>query len=356
LKSALSAEKQAQKMSRDTVPVTTSWQRRSLRWLPWIVAFGVLLILYRTVSLDAVIATIAQLTWEQLGVLFVANVVVLLVLNGRWWLILAAQGYRLPFLTLTGYRLAAFGLSYFTPGPHFGGEPLQVLLVERNHAVPRPVAVAAMTVDKALELIVNFFFLIAGVLIIVEVGLLAGNARVAATMLSLLLFVLPVVLIGALWRGRQPLSGLVGIGQAGVTRLSGSWGNKYSAMVQGLQHSEHEATLFLRDSAETFIYATLVSVLSWLLMLAEYWLLVAFLGIELTIVQLLVSYTAARIAFLMPLPGGLGTLDAGLALIFAALGLDPAIGLSASLVIHARNVILGGLGLWWGSRRLQVQS
>jgi len=32
------------------------------------------------------------------------------------------------------------------------------------------------------------------------------------------------------------------------------------------------------------------------------------------------------------------------------LGLDPALGVTQSLVIRARDVLVGGLGLWWGGR------
>ena len=61
-------------------------------------------------------AVLRRLTAVEIVVLIAANALVLLALNGRWWVILKAQGHRLPYLELAGYRLAAFGLSYFTPG------------------------------------------------------------------------------------------------------------------------------------------------------------------------------------------------------------------------------------------------
>ena len=60
---------------------------------------------------------LSRLRAAQFFVLAILNGLILLVLNGRWWLILGGFGYHLPYLTLTGYRLAAFGVSYFTPGP-----------------------------------------------------------------------------------------------------------------------------------------------------------------------------------------------------------------------------------------------
>ncbi len=73
-----------------------------------------------------------------------------------------------------------------------------------------------------------------------------------------------------------------------------------------------------------------------------------FLGLGLTLIQLVVILTAARIAFLLPLPGGIGTLEASQVLAFQALGFDPALGLSFSLAVRARDVLFGGIGLWWG--------
>ena len=54
----------------------------------------------------------------------------------------------------------------------------------------------------------------------------------------------------------------------------------------------------------------------------------------------------------MPLPGGLGTVEAAQMLALTQLGFDPAIGLSASLLIRGRDVLLGLAGLWWGNHFL----
>ena len=87
---------------------------------------------------------------------------------------------------------------------------------------------------------------------------------------------------------------------------------------------------------------------SWLLMVFEYWLALHFLGATLTPAQTIIALTAARVAILFPLPGGLGALEASQVLAMQLLGLEPAIGLSLSLLIRARDVTLGGIGLWWG--------
>jgi uncharacterized membrane protein YbhN (UPF0104 family) len=111
----------------------------------------------------------------------------------------------------------------------------------------------------------------------------------------------------------------------------------------------------MRQAPLALILALLVSLAAWVLMVVEFWLMVSFLGLPLTLLQLITVLTAARMAILLLLPGSLGILEASQILAFTALGLNPAIGISASLLIRARDVLLGGVGLWWGGRLLSRQ-
>ena len=131
----------------------TQFRRFRLRHLLWLIVPLLLLWVLRGVSLKDSWAVLARLGPVQLLILILANGLVLLTLSGRWWLILRAQGHSISYLTLAGYRLAAFGVSYFTPGPQFGGEPVQVYLVQRRHQVAHSTAMSAVTLDKSLELL-----------------------------------------------------------------------------------------------------------------------------------------------------------------------------------------------------------
>lgn len=100
--------------------------------------------------------------------------------------------------------------------------------------------------------------------------------------------------------------------------------------------------------------ATAVSGLGWGVMIAEFYAMATFLGLPLSAAQLIALLTAARVAFLLPLPGGLGTLEASQVWALGVMGLNPAAGLGLSLLIRLRDVMLGVLGLWWGGRRLET--
>lgn len=143
--------------------VLTRPQFTRLFWLA--LAVGLLWVTLAAVPLDEVWARLSRLTAGQVLLLAAVNVLVLLTFSLRWWLLLFAQGYVLPYLSLVGYRLATFAVSYFTPGPHFGGEPLQVYLVTARHKVPVAASLTAVVLDKILEMLANFAFLAAGILV-----------------------------------------------------------------------------------------------------------------------------------------------------------------------------------------------
>lgn len=112
----------------------------------------------------------------------------------------------------------------------------------------------------------------------------------------------------------------------------------------------------LRSKPQTMLWLSLTSVFIWALSLAEYGISLRLLGGNLSLPQIVIALTAARIAFLTPLPAGLGVLEASQALALQSLGFSPALGIAISLWIRARDVTLGIAGLWLGAFYTQQSS
>jgi uncharacterized membrane protein YbhN (UPF0104 family) len=89
----------------------------------------------------------------------------------------------------------------------------------------------------------------------------------------------------------------------------------------------------------------LLSVLAWAGALLEFWLCLRFLGSEAGLVETVSALTVARLAFLLPFPGGLGALEVSQTLAAHWLGWGAAFGLALSLVVRARDVVLAISGL-----------
>ncbi len=308
----------------------------------------------RQISFEEVWLTLSQISLGQIALLITLNIAIVLLFSSRWWLILKASGRQVPYLTLAGYRLAAFAVSYFTPGTQFGGEPLQVHLLSKKHQIPPSLALASVALDKLFELLANFTFLSLGIILIIanrisfagstSQGWLIGLNHLHAILWISFTIVVPVLYLFLLRQGRFPLA-----------RLSSRLPNfllkrrHFQNLPAFMASTERQISTLFRHAPGAIWASSFLSGLIWLLLLAEFWLMIHLLGANLTITQLITAVTAARLAFLTPLPGGAGVLEASQILAMQALGYSPALGISISLLIRARDISLGLFGLWLGA-------
>jgi uncharacterized protein (TIRG00374 family) len=297
----------------------------------------------RDVAVAQVLDALRELTLAEVVLLAAVNVGVVLAFSGRWWAILRGGGYRLPYVWLSGYRLAAFSISYFTPGTHFGGEPLQIHLVHRRHGVSPPAAAASVVLDKTIELIANFAFLAIGLATVVRLGLQPAGSTLLLRAASLVLLVLPALYLALVWRGARPAAAL--LERLGRTAAETSWRGRAWRWARSTEDEVGAAT---RRSPKGLATAGLFTLLSWALLLAEWALALQFLDIRLTPAEVIAVVTAARLALFVPLPGAAGALEAALVLALTNLGVDPAQALSLAVVIRLRDVAFGAVGLWLG--------
>ena len=274
----------------------------------------------------------------QIVVLLVLNAIVVALMTARWWIIVRAESRRTPFLPLVGYRLAAFGLSYFTPGPQVGGEPLQVITLRRDHGLTFARATAAVILDKLLEFLVNFMLLGVGAWAVTRVGLVreAGAGSIPGLVALGLLLCWPLAHIILMYHGRLPV--------AAALRALPFLPRDSKAFRLAIV-SERMAASFCRRRPRALLAAIGASLLSVAGILAEYALMLAFLGVRLGALQVVASLTALQLAFLMPLPGGLGALEASQVFALGAFGQPVALAISLTLLQRARDLLNGGLGL-----------
>lgn len=312
---------------------------RWLKYASWLVLPILVGYAVRELPLNEILDALLQLEISQILVLILVNAVISVGFSARWWLFLRAQGHRVAYLPLALYRTAAFSLSYFTPGPQFGGEPLQVHLLRSRESIPSPSAIASVSLDKIFEISINFLFLSAGLFVILTEGILIVVEPAYLVVLIVLWVILPSVYLFALWVGKRPLSLLVGRLPDPIQRLKNI--QKVSTLVMGI---EVQVASLLKKRPVTILWALLVSVLIWSSILGEYWLMLYFLGVQVNLPQAVIALTAARMAFLTPLPGGIGILEASQVLAMQALGYDPALGISISLLIRVRDVLVGLIG------------
>jgi hypothetical protein len=107
-----------------------------------------------------------------------------LLVSLRWWIVIRARRKTIAFLPLVLVRVAVFGVSYFTLGPQVGGEPLQILYLQRKYGMTYTRATSTVIMDKLLELLANFFLLIFGIMAVLQAGILSTTG--GKTLVSLI--------------------------------------------------------------------------------------------------------------------------------------------------------------------------
>src|SRR5690606_34545763 len=85
--------------------------------------------------------------------------------------------------------------------------------------------------------------------------------------------------------------------------------------------------------------------LCWCAVLAELWLLLSFVGVQPGLTGFVMILLTIRMAMLLPLPAGIGTIEAGILWTFQSQGLDAASAMGLIALMRLRDVAILLLGL-----------
>jgi uncharacterized protein (TIRG00374 family) len=279
-------------------------------------------------------------------ILLVLNLVMLPLMTARWWQISRTLGSPVGIIPLCAYRCAANAINYLSPGPHFGGEPLSVYLLHKQQGITLTSATTSVILDRLLELLASVVVLIIGFVMLTATD---SSPFILGWTLPLVIALLAVLItfLIALFTSMHPLSRIIARCKnmlfGGDEKTSGTPGPWLANIIQG----ETLAASLARQHPRPFLLANLFSLGQWLGVFIDFWLMAAFMGHPLSLLQLTAVVMASRLAFLTPLPAGLGVLEATLPWLTAVLGLGGSLGLSLCMLIRLRDILfsVAGLGL-----------
>jgi glycosyltransferase 2 family protein len=316
----------------------TPWQK-ARPVLTYSLLAALLYFALRNAPLTEIWETLRKLCLWQILLLLGLNILIYVLISLRWWLIVRAEKRDVSFFPLLATRVAVFGVSYFTLGPQVGGEPLQVLYLQRNYGMTYTRATSTVVMDKLLEFLANFFLLGFGLTAIFQAGFFSadGNGSLVSLGGLVLLLLWPPVHIILMYHGKYPALALL---------------RKFSnnKLVRFVAASERMAGTFCRRHLSSLVLAIFASVLAALGMVIEFFCITLFLGIELSFWQTIAAWTAGWLAFLVPVPGGLGALEASQVFALGAFGISAVSAIGVTLLIRSRDLLIGGLGLLFAGR------
>lgn len=286
------------------------------------------------------------------------NALIILVFGLRWQLLNIALAAPIGLLKLLAIRQAGQAVSFITPGPQFGGEPLQVYWLYK-YGMPLRKALLSLGLDRFFELWVNFSVLLLAVLLLLA-GIGDNNHSENAignwqtTLIPLLVFLgLMFSLAWVLIKQPQWINDR-------LERIATRWQHNHRLrnINQHWQSLGDDLRHALRTQKLRFLLVIGLSLLGWAGLLGELWLILHFVGIQADLRSFLIILVAMRMALLLPMPGGVGTLEASVLWSFQVLNLpaSAAIGLIALMRVRDALVLLLGLACLRASHSANAQT
>jgi len=280
----------------------------------------------------AVLGSIVDLSWRLAIVLCFPVALVTLFDTLGWRFAFLREG--VAFRALFASRLAGEAFNLTTPAA-IGGEAVKAWLL-RGHA-PLDASLASVIVAKTTITIAQGLFLLLGIVLAWR-SILSG---------SLLFY-------GMLWLLAVEAVAL-GLFVLVQTRGMFGWAGELLDRL-GVRATRGRSTLgrvddvlgqFYRTAPQRLVLSIAFHFAAWLLGSLETWLILKFLGSEVSLATATVIEafgTAIKVATFL-IPASLGVLEGGFLATFVALGLSPTTAISFSLVRRAREVAWIAIGL-----------
>jgi uncharacterized protein (TIRG00374 family) len=316
-----------------------SWLK-ALPALLWLAALLLVTWVLSQLPLTAIAQSIARLSPEQWLFWLTLNLAIIFLATRRWWLLTNLLDLSVSFTELLMMRQAGQAVSFITPGPQFGGEPLQIYWLWQRK-LPLHSALLSLGLDRFYELWINFSVLLLGVLLLLfsPAAEIVNWQRIS---LVLLFMLMTLSLFGYLILN-QPERVL-----SWIKRVTRHW--QHHPRLQQLethwQKLGSDMKRVMTEQKPALFRAFLLSILGWVGLIGELWLLLSFFDLALNFSGFLCVLVSMRLAFLLPLPGGLGTLEAALFLAFHYLALPAAAAIGVLALMRLRDGVVLMAGLW----------
>lgn len=265
--------------------------------------------------------------------------VVTLGYSTRWWLLTRAVGAPLSLGRCVTARLAGDAVGALVPSAKLAGEPLRVGLVCTSGA-PVSAATAGVTLDRMLEIVGNSLAVVAyvGVLLLTREHELGGYAPVGLGLTMLVLLAAICSPVVAARRGYHPF-GLAHVLRARVASP------RLTRWFDGLVRVEAHLARIFRSHPRIMIAGLAATVLTELLIIAQYHVLLAAFGIQLGLPTLLLVLLGGGLSRAIPTPAGLGALEATQTVLVGAASGRPDLGFLVAIIVRLHETFLLAIGL-----------
>ncbi|MDG2139963.1 MAG: lysylphosphatidylglycerol synthase transmembrane domain-containing protein [Gammaproteobacteria bacterium] len=304
----------------------------------WAAAGSLVFLTLRELPIAEMGLKLAEISTSAWFILFIINVAILFLTAARWKVLANIFNAELSLVDLFKIRQAGSTISFVTPGPQFGGEPLQVYWMHQKYDVPIDIALTTLGSDRLLETIINLLILVIGLSLIIGSGL-DGDFSKALLVTSITLAILIMLTVLILKKPRW------------LAKIFGVLFSRFSKKISYLEnyHQMSKAidrlvTQIKKNQSRVF-FASVLGVAGWFLLTLELYFMMKVLGLSPSLYDIIFVMVGIRLALLMPIPGGVGTVEASLLWSFSILNLAAAGAAGLIALSRLRDAIILIVGM-----------
>jgi len=272
--------------------------------------------------------------WQGL-IIFSLTLLMILIGNWKWKEVLKGENVKISFSNLFKPYLAGFSVMFLAPILLLGGEVFRAYVLKEKNSVAFPKSMASVVIDRILEWTANLVVIFLGVLFFLyRIGFPPGNLRMIFGGVFLF-FAAGIFLFYLKIYKRESIV-------------------KFSSKILGLRILSDKNSFFEIEK-EIFNFFKLnkismwkgfgLSVLRVTIMYLRAWLLIIFLGKEISALPVLSILGFSYLAIMIPIPTALGSHEAIQVFAFNSLGLGSSSATAFTMIIRGTELIVALVGL-----------
>ncbi len=255
----------------------------------------------------------------------------------RWKTILKSEGYDIPALKVLEYYLSGNAITFFMPMVIFGGEIFRGYDLKEKYDVPWPKSIASVVIDRILELTIYAVAMVFGVIIFL---LYASSPSYKTGVIIFATVFLVLALIGLFYFKSFKKESIIHflLKKFNARNMNGA---------DTALEVEKEIFRYFRPNKKTMWQGFGLSFLVELALWSRTFLLIMFLGKNISAVLAISIVAFSSLALVVPIPAALGSHDAVQSFVFTTLGLGASTGAAFVLVIRGAELVLALIGLFF---------
>ncbi|MDF1498181.1 MAG: lysylphosphatidylglycerol synthase transmembrane domain-containing protein [Patescibacteria group bacterium] len=279
-----------------------------------------------------------------LFVFLINSVAVCIVGSLRWKIIIDSQNsHKIAFIKVLRAKLAGFAVSYITPSVLVGGEPVRAYMIKEEAGYDWERSFASVIIDQAIFFFAVLLFMIMGFIFLFDHFNLPVSIFYGFGIIIFFTFIIFYLFYSRLINDNSDGHGFF-MFIIKTTRL-----DKFRLVKnieKNIEKMEKIIAMFFKKESGAFVKAFALSVFEILIYSILIWIIISYLGETVDFAYSISIFFILTLANFVPIPGSLGSFEAGLTFIFNLLDFGKSNGFTFSLIYRFVNVALVSVGFF----------